>query len=155
MSAMLRKVLLAGVVVALMVYGSGTAGAQGPADPCAPLSRGQVASAVGVAVGAGLKITPRACQWMWTDNVNSTVRVTLQFLRGSDFAGMKAPLPGIKETAVSGLGDDAFFTTVSTLTTLSVKKGGVAFVVRIYGVDGQTKQEGMEKTLAQAVLSKL
>ncbi len=155
MRTMLRKVLLAGVVVALVVCESGTAGAQLPADPCAPLSQGQVASAVGVPVGPGTKITPAACQWMWTNKVTSTVRVTLQFVPGSDFAGMKAPTPGIKESTVAGLGDDAFFATIASLTTLTVKKGNVAFVVRVYGVTGQLKQESMEKTMAEAVLMRL
>ncbi len=68
---------------------------------------------------------------------------------------MKSPLPGIKKTAASGIGDDAVYATVGSLTTLSVMKGKVAFVVRIYGVHDQAREMAMEKALALDVIAKL
>ena len=68
---------------------------------------------------------------------------------------MKTPLPGVTKTSTSGIGDDAFYTAVSTLTTLAVKKGRTVFTVRIYGVHEQSNQMAMEKTLAGNVLARL
>jgi hypothetical protein len=68
---------------------------------------------------------------------------------------MKTPLPGVTKAPVSGIGDDAVFTTIGGLTTPSVKKGKIAFIVRLYGVPGQAKQMAVEKSLAVDVLAKL
>jgi hypothetical protein len=83
------------------------------------------------------------------------VRLTVELLKGQAFASIKTPLPGIKMTPVSGVGDEEVYATVGSLTTLSVKKAEVVFVVRLYGVPGQDKQMAIEKSLALDILAKL
>ena len=68
---------------------------------------------------------------------------------------MKTQLPRVTKTPATSIGDDAFYTAVSTLTTLAVKKGRTVFTVRIYGIQDQSNQKSMEKTLAGAVVAKL
>jgi hypothetical protein len=63
-------------------------------------------------------------------------------------------------TGVTGMGDDAFFSTMNTtnlaITTLNIKKGNVAVTIRVSGgkkpaAEYQTK----EKAVAQALVPKL
>jgi hypothetical protein len=71
---------------------------------------------------------------------------------------MKAPLPGMTRSAVSGLGDDAFSSTMGTgkqLVVLNVKKGATAYRFKVYGVDSPSDQLSIEKTLAADVLTTL
>jgi hypothetical protein len=71
---------------------------------------------------------------------------------------MKAPLPGMTRSSVSGLGDDAFSSTMGTgkqLVVLSVKKGATAYRFKVYGVDSPSDQLSIEKTLAADVLTTL
>jgi hypothetical protein len=71
---------------------------------------------------------------------------------------MKAPLPGVTKTSVSGLGDDAIFSTLGPAAkqyvTLSVKKGNTAYSFKVYG-PGVTEQMSMEKALAGNALANL
>jgi hypothetical protein len=82
-------------------------------------------------------------------------RVTVELQSAQGWEESKTPLPGIAKTAASGIGDDAYYTTLGSLTTLAVKKGEQVFVVRLYGVPGADKQKGIEKALALDVLAKL
>ena len=69
---------------------------------------------------------------------------------------MKAPLPGMTKSSVSGLGDDAFAATMGTskqFAVLNVKKGAAVYVFKVYGVDNPSDQLSMEKTLAADVLA--
>lgn len=86
--------------------------------------------------------------------------VTLSLWDGSasGWAKIQMPLPGVTKTAVSGLGDDALFSTLGPaakqFVTLSVKKGSTAYLFKVYGPT-VTEQMTMEKTLAGNVLAKL
>ena len=156
MNANHRMVLIAGVVCGLTAVGPRPAAAQLPADPCAVLTPAQVSGILGGTVAKGDPIGSTGCAWATAVQENIPyLRATLSFLDGSAFAGMKTPAPGVKQTAASGIGDDAFYATVGSLTTLSVKKGTVVFVVRIYGVHDQAAQMKMEKALALDVIAKL
>jgi hypothetical protein len=53
------------------------------------------------------------------------------------------------------VGDDAVLTTVGSFISLSVKKGNVVFIVRVYGVPDLNKQTTIEKTLALAAVGRL
>ncbi len=107
-------------------------------------------------MGKGDPIGTTGCAWATAAQENTPyIRVTVSFLDGSAFAGMKTPAPGVKQTAAGGIGDDAFYATVGSLTTLSVKKGSVVFVVRLYGIHDQAGQMAMEKSLALDVIAKL
>jgi hypothetical protein len=85
--------------------------------------------------------------------------VTVSLWDGTKWDQMKTPAPGMNRTSVSGLGDDAFYTTMGPgsgkqFVTLSVKKGATAYLIKVYGPP-VTDQMSMEKALAGNVLSKL
>jgi hypothetical protein len=149
------RVLVAGIVCAVAPCGPRAAYAQGPKDPCSPLTASQVGAALGMTVGPGQSTNPTVCQWAAEPGAAARVSATLQFWGEDAYAGMKAPLPGIARTPLGGVGDDAVYTTVGRLTTLSVKRGKVVFVVRVYGVPDQAKQMAVEKALALHVLAGL
>jgi hypothetical protein len=133
--------------------GSKTAAAQSAA-PCSLLTSAQVTAAVGVNVGAAQPIATTGCSWSAPH-----VIVTVSLWDGSKWDQMKAPAPGMNRTAVSGLGDDAFYTTMGPASgkqfaTLSVKKGSTAYLLKVYGPN-LTEQMSMEKTLAGNVLANL
>ncbi len=156
MDTHLRGAFVAGIVCALTAGSAAAARARGaPAatDPCALLTPAQVGGTLGNGVGAGAPIGTTGCQW--TVASDPSLRATLTLSSADQWAMMKTPLPNITKTAASGIGDDAFFTTLGTLTTLSVKKGTTVIVIRIYGVTGQAKQEAMEKTLALDAIARL
>jgi hypothetical protein len=155
MNAKRSRMPIVGIICALAACGSWTASAEAAADPCALLTQARVTAVLGAQVGPGEKITPTACQWSSQRPNSGSARVTVTLYDGRDFAAMRTPLPGIKQTSASGVGDDAFYAEVASLTTLSVKKGNVAFVVRLYGVPGHDKQKAIEKSLALDVLGRL
>jgi hypothetical protein len=134
------------------VLGSRTAAAQSP--PCSLLTSAQVTAAVGVSVGAAQPIANTGCSWSGPHMI-----VTVSLWDGSKWDQMKTPLPNMNRTAVSGLGDDAFYTTMGSaslkqFTTLSVKKGATAYVIKVYG-GTVADQMSMEKALAGNVLANL
>ena len=144
-----RTVLLAGLVCTVAAWAPRPAHTARAADPCALLTPTQISAVVKATVGKGDPIGTTGCQWMSPPvGDNGSVRATLVLYDGGDFATMKTPLPGVTRTPAPGVGDDAFYSTVGTLTTLTVKRGATAFVVRLYGVDGQQQQMTMEKALA-------
>jgi hypothetical protein len=61
----------------------------------------------------------------------------------------------VARTPISGIGDDAYYSTDGVTTTLSVKKGDVAFDVGVYGDFPGDRVKAMAKTLALEILSKL
>jgi len=68
----------------------------------------------------------------------------------------KTPIKGIIKTPVSGIGEEAYYTTASGLgTNLSVRKGDVAFNIALHGDFPVDRIKAKEKTLALQILSKL
>jgi hypothetical protein len=140
-------------ICASAVLGSKTAAAQSAA-PCSLLTAAQVTAAVGVSVGAGQPIATTGCSWSGPHMI-----VTLSLWDGNKWDKMKTPMPGMSRTPISGLGDDAFLTTLGSASgnqfaTLSVKKGSTAYLLKVYG-GNVTDQMAMEKTLAGEVLANL
>ena len=136
------------------VLGSRTAAAQSGVAPCSLLTSAQVTAAVGVSVGAAQPIATTGCSW-----TAPHIIVTLSLWDGSKWDQMKTPVPGMSRTAVSGLGDDAFYTTMGPASgkqtaTLSVKKGSTAYLIKVYGPN-VTDEMSMEKALAGNVLANL
>jgi len=134
--------------------GSRTAAAQSAAAPCSLLTSAQVTAAVGVSVGAAQPIANTGCSW-----TAPHMMVTVSLWDGNKWDKMKTPVPGMNRTSVSGLGDDAFYTTMGSapdkqFATLSVKKGSTAYVIKVYG-PSVMDQMSMEKTLAGNVLANL
>jgi hypothetical protein len=57
--------------------------------------------------------------------------------------------------SASGIGDEAYYSSVANYTKLIVKKGDVVFQLVIYGSSPIEKKRDMEKALASKVISKL
>jgi hypothetical protein len=133
----------------------GPSASAAPSDACSLLTPEQVSSVLGEIVGPGERVvasSPKMCGFGGAGNAK---RVVVALLTLDMFSHEKTPLQGISEETVSGLGDDAhFMTTPGFGTGLSVKKGGFAFKVRVYGFPLQQIKE-KEKTLAQQALAKL
>lgn len=142
---------LAGAVLcALLAASTRPAAAQAP---CSLLTAAQIGAALGSAAGPGQPIASTACDWPASPR---TERVTLTLRPAAAFDAMKMPVGGpVTKTPAGGVGDDAVYVTVGPYTTLAVKKGKVAFVVKVYGVAGQARQMAIEKTLALDVVGRL
>jgi hypothetical protein len=142
-----------GATGALAALGLGMADAQAGPAPCSLLSSAEVSAAVGANVGAAQPIATTGCSWSAPHII-----VTVSLWDASKWAKMKAGLPGISTSSVAGLGDDAFFSTMGSaekqFTTLTVKKGDTAYVIKVYG-GSAAEQMSSEKTLAGNVLAKL
>jgi hypothetical protein len=140
-------------ICSLTGLGSWTAEAQAGPAPCSLLTSAEVTAAVGANVGAAQPIATTGCSWSAPH-----VIVTLSLWDASNWGKMKTPLPGVSRTAVSGFGDDAFFSTMGSaeksFTTLTVKKGSTAYVIKVYGGNA-TDQMSKEKALAGSVLARL
>jgi hypothetical protein len=146
----------------LFVCGSRAAYAA-PTNPCSLLTPAQVSAVLGVNVGEGQHPASTLCEWSVPGQSGpgtKRVTVTIQDPRAFEYAKMPVG-GGITKTPASGIGDDAVYgTTPKFAAVLTVKKGDVVFVVRVYGFpidpgkpldDVQAK----EKTLALEILSKL
>jgi hypothetical protein len=174
----MRFTSLATFIAAILILTTATApsaSAAPPSDACALLTQAQVSTTVGVAVGAGSHVTPtylKTCTWTPSGASTKGVKdVTLSLQAANSFEGAKQLMEQTKtmmavkkdkdaaplaNESASGIGDDAFYTSVgSNYTGLLVKKGNVAFKVAIYGDLATEKKKGIEKTLALQVISKL
>ena len=108
---------------------------------------------MGATVGNGEPIATTGCTWSW-----GRAKTTLSLWDASKWDQMKAPLPGMTKSSVSGLGDDAVSSTMGTskqFAVLSVKKGATVYLFKVYGVDSPSDQLSIEKTLAADVLTAL
>lgn len=121
--------------------------------PCALLTQNQVSTTIAASVGAASPIANTGCSWHTTGAKSITVTVSMQ--NEKMFAGAKSSAaPGMTNTPISGIGDEAVFTGVENFSSLWVKKGSKFLLVRIYGLavsDAQTKL----KALAADAVSKL
>ncbi|HTS88736.1 MAG TPA: hypothetical protein VMG41_09615 [Gemmatimonadales bacterium] len=145
------KALHAGIVSVLAAGPVRAAHAAVP-NPCSLLTPARVSAVIGAPVGQGSAIGTTGCEWDATPQSGSHAKVTLVLWDAQAFVGMKAPLPRVTKTPAAGIGEDAVYATIGSLTTLSVKQGHVAFVIRVYGVAGQDKQMAIEKSLALDVV---
>ena len=153
MNAKGRSALAAGFVGILVACTVRTATAQAPTDACKLLTQAQVSHVLGVNVGAGAAIGKTGCGWEASGGENIRLAITVHDATAWDM--MKTPIANIPKVPASGIGDDAFYATVSTLTTLSVKKGKVAFVLHLYGIEDPAKQKSMARALALDVIAHL
>ena len=139
-------------------------------DACALLTAAQVTSIVGVTVGNGQHVTPtyvKTCTWTPTPGSGKGLSaVTVSFQSAASFAGAKQmsqamtaggkPADQMATTSASGIGDDAFYTTMNgKYTALLVKKGNVSLKIAIYGQVPVEKAKAMDKSLALQALSKV
>jgi hypothetical protein len=107
-----------------------------PPNPCSLLTPAQVSAVLGVNVGDGQNRASTLCEWSVPGPSvpgAKKVTVTTQDPRAFESAKMQVG-GGITKTPVSGIGDEAVYgTTPKLAAVLTVKKGDVVFVVRVYG----------------------
>jgi len=154
MSSRQPTLLIVAVVCALAASSVATGYARMPADPCKLLTSAQVTAALGTAVGAAESITSDNTACKWQTPKPPTQMVTLQVLPAERVFTDKTVV-GQKKTSVSGLGDESVSGVLGAWKVLSVKKGAIAFTLKVYGVKDLDKQAAIEKELAVEVLAKL
>jgi hypothetical protein len=168
------KINLVAIILAIFIAGAAAppATAAPPSDACPLLTQAEVSAVVGVKVGVGEHMTPtylKSC--VWTPPGGATVEfanVLLSLESAAAWQSSKAMLQavansggkdskenGVTMTPVSGIGDDALFSSVGGYTKLIVKKGDVAFQIVVSNNAPIEKKRVMEKALAAKVLAKL
>jgi hypothetical protein len=134
-------------------------------DACLVLTRPQISDVLGISVDAGEHVGPgRAlCSWGEPGDPNHEgkhVLLTLYRAVGKispvdRFENGKMPIGGIQKTPVSGIGDDAYYIdTPGFGMGLNVKKGNLAFQVKVFGFSAELTKV-LERALAQNVLARL
>jgi hypothetical protein len=141
----------------LSVRSSPSVAASAP-DACALLTQAQVSAALGVSVGAGQHAGPvvQMCQWT---SAKAFVQLDIMGQMGSlsptdRFNNAKRPVGGITKTPTGGVGDDAYYITSVSGTSLNVRKGNSALEIRVRGVPAD-QIKAVEKSLAQEAVLKL
>jgi hypothetical protein len=143
-------VIVLGVACTLAAFTARVSHAQATGSPCGLLTQAEIKAALGAPVGPGSPISTTGCEWVTTGSSPSPAEhVTIATQSADSYDRMKAmQLPHVVKSGVTGIGDDAFYATVSTFTSLSVKKGSTVFIIHLYGVPGQAQQMTVEKALA-------
>jgi len=138
---------------ALAIGTARRADAESTVDPCSLLTTAQVSSAIGGAAQPGQPINKTGCSWSST---TPKAMVTISFDNLGTYASMKTGRsPVVTKTPVSGVGEDAFYSTMGPTTTLTVKKGDTYFVVRVYGFPDPARQREIEKTLGAEAAARM
>jgi hypothetical protein len=161
--SMSLKTVLGVVLASILILGSAaapSAKAPPPDDACALLTTAQVSAAAGVPMKDGQYVTPtkkETCTWLATKPAEKSTKIVTLFLEGLNIfqAGKTSSVNSIIVTPASGLGDEAYYVTISTNVVLNVKKGNVAFRVTVYADLPVADKRAMEKTLAEQIVSKL
>ena len=155
--------LVAGIVCVLLAGNTGTSSAATvesltTSSPCSWLTPAEIRAAANVNVEAGVPIATTGCQWAaLPGQTSSSVKmITVSTVSAQGFNASRTPLgTAVTRSEVSGIGDDAIYTTMGPLVTLGVKKGTNYFVVRMYGDHDLAHERTVEKALANDVIAKL
>ena len=143
-----------------IAFGSALSLVAAPSDSCTLLTSAQASAALGGAVGAAKPLASTVCQWQQEGKTGAELlRLDVTLITPDRFARMKSVTAGTV-TNVGGLGDDAYYSTLktgrTTMTTLNVKKGDAAVVIRVSGGARPVEEyQAKEKAVAQAILPKL
>lgn len=148
-------------VAALLLLVSATAAARAASvpDACALLSAAQVRTVLGVSVTQGEHIVPNSqtsCAWMGPGGASiGSKKMTLSLMSARAFESGKTPVKGVTRTVVTGIGDEAYYSSMPPFgTALSVKKGQAFFQLRIAGFpSGQVRS--LERALAVRLLDRV
>lgn len=165
--------LLAVAVLVFAIAAVPSACAAPPEDACALVTQAQVSAAIGVSVDAGTHVTPtflKTCTWNPSGGATKDVKyVTISFQNAASYDAGKRVMQqteaavnqkeggaNMASQSASGIGDDAYYTTMGAgYTGLMVKKGSLALKIAVYGDMTADKKKAVEKTLALQALSKL
>jgi hypothetical protein len=132
---------------------------QSAADACALFTPSQVSAVLGVTVSEGqhpIASTELLCGWAPAGGSQiDGKKLSVSLMTERAFEVGKKPMEGIAKTPLSGLGDDAYFTTAGGLgTALSVKTANYFIQIRVGGYPtGKAKE--LEKALAMQLIAKL
>ena len=127
-------------------------------DACALLTQAQVNAALGVSTGSPQQPVRRSCIWSGPTEDRGTRKVLVTLIQMPAFNIGKTAVPGVTTTAVSGLGDEAYYASSARtrITTLRVKKGNTPFAIEVRNYSFSDDQiRTAERALAQEVLAKL
>ena len=161
------KVTVAIAAVFVFAVGSSRATyAAPPKDTCSLLTPAQVSAALEVPAASKSLGPNMPCIWVQTGvkpgSPKRRVDLVILIMQGytQGYAVAKMPNAPTAATHVSGLGDDAYYLSMTSgrAMELRVKKGSVAFGIRVQrnGTPFTPDQiKAKEKTLAQDVLAKL
>lgn len=150
----------AAVILPLLLIPALATMAAGPSDPCALLTPAQVSAALGGTVGSGRALTAGVCQWAQQGKAGDPLlKLDVNVITPEHFSRLKTVTAGTV-TSVSGLGDEAFYSTLiqgrTVLTTLNVRKGATAVVIRVSGGTKSAEEyQAKEKAVAVALLPNL
>ena len=158
-------------LVLLFSAATPTLNAAPPGDACSLLTKAQISAVVGVPVGDGSSVAgySKMCTWKPSGGqAEGFQMVTLNLESAESYQAAKSMLQtvvnsptnqsaqkSITMTAVSGLGDDALFSSVGGYSKLIVKKGDTVFQIVVYSAATIEKKRDLEKALAAKVLSGL
>jgi hypothetical protein len=159
MKSISRLPVILGMFVALLGVSPRANAADPPKDPCSVLTQEQVSAALGVKAAPGKQVVPTLCAWevLGQPSGMRSKKLTVGFLKAAAWEQTKALREQIKEfkrTPVSGLGDEAVFSTNGVICTLQVKKGSVVLDMHLYGFAPDQAKE-VEIALAREASSKL
>ncbi len=158
---MVKKTVGASILISgLVSLQTSLLNAAPPADPCALLTEAQASAAIGGTLGPGKHLAGALCQWTQQGKAGDVLlKLSIDVITVDHFNRLRSVTLGTV-TKVGGLGDDAFYATMKTgaqtNTTLNVKKGDTAVVIRVVGgAKPVDEYQAKEKAVAQAILPKL
>jgi hypothetical protein len=146
---------IGGVTVAV------SAAPQAGDEACSLLTSAQVSAVTNTPMGEGVYMMPtfrKTCTWTASHPAPEGVKIVTVSFEGLDMftGGMKAGRnPGVSATAVSGVGDSAYYLVAGGIAALHVKKGDLALKVAVYAKLPPEQVEAMEKKLAVEVVPRL
>lgn len=155
-----RTTALIGACMAIL-YNASSGHATIRADPCSLLSASDVSAALDAPVTMAKEGSDAThCHWQQQGKRGTTVvdvHLLVEAAKTYDAAKSRVGMSGkVKQVAVSGLGDDAYYLVSRRDAPLFVKKGTSAFRVAVDG-KGWTSEviQSKEKAFATALLGKL
>jgi hypothetical protein len=130
-----------------------------PADACSLFTASQVSRVLGVIVTDGqhpISSSLLLCGWAPPGGAQiDGKKLTVNLMTARAFEVGKTHAHGVVRTAVSGVGDDAYFAAAGSLgTSLCIKTGGTYVRIRVGGFPAE-KQKELERALALQMLTKL
>jgi hypothetical protein len=130
-----------------------------PGDACSLFTASQVSRVLGVAVTDGQHpISSSLLLCAWAPPAGPRIdgkKLTVNLMTEHAFAVGKTAVQRVAKTAVSGVGDDAYYVTTGGLGTgLCIKTGSTYVRIRVGGFPME-KQKELEKALALQMLTKL
>ncbi len=128
---------------------------------CALVTPAEVSAALGASVGPGVPsgVNAPSCSWQAADASGATIAATDTGSVGQVPYGLQN-VPGGHVTAVSGLGDKAYFASGASGQTaeLDIAKGGKAITITVALADPNTtlaQQEAAEQAIGAAAVKNM